>query len=330
MEKTVTVNSRMSYETVVKNLERMGELRVKRISYGRNGHVAVVFRERNFGEFLKESLPWNRSIETKSRKAVLAALAPLIKNAPHSEQLLQNIQDRFDHNVGLTGHALKCDYQPVQRGARPSPLQGGVVASIRKGNSVQLVEADPAKIKCDHAILLTSTAITELSQYPVHSSTKEKLSSIIEKNRVQVLSHRTKPVPCIGITNVPVKLAASTWACITDLELPAVGTNQAILDPEDLSKLLENSVKGKQGAVVIEIIPDQCIEKNGKRTYFYSDDGLRSQIAIARKLVDRAKRSKLDLNITFACKDPAVLKRMRTLNQAKISIQTRPVTLGNV
>lgn len=329
MVKTVTVDSRMNYETVVRNLERLGELRVDSVSYGANDLVRVVFRERNFGEFLKESLPWNRSIEKKSREAVLAALAPLINNARHSEQLLQNIQDRFDHNVGLTGYALKCDYQPVQRGARPSPLQGGVVASIRKGNSVQLVEADPAKIKCDHAILLTSTAIAELRQYPVHSSTKEKLSSIVEQNRAQALGHRTKPVPCIGITNVPVKLAASTWACITDLELPAVGTNQAMLDPEDLSKLLENSVKGKQGAVVIEIIPDHCIEKNGKRTYFYSDDGLRSQIAIARKLVDRAKRSKQDLNITFACKDPAVLRRMRTLNQAKISIQTRPVTSGN-
>ena len=78
---------------------------------------------------------------------------------------------------------------------------------------------------------------------------------------------------------------------------------------------------------MIEIIPDKCIEKSEKRTYSYTNGGLRSQIAIARKLVNNAKASNQNLNITFACKDRAVLERMRTIEQSKISGQTRAVNL---
>lgn len=322
MMQTVTVDSQMKYEAVVRNLERLGEIRVDEIYKDTNGLVKVVFRERNFGEFLKESLPWNRSLAKKSREAVFEALKPLVNNAQHSEQLLQNIQDRVDHNFGVTGYALKCDYQPVLRGARPIPLQGGTIASIRKGNGIHLLEADPAKIKCDHAVLLTSTAITELSQYPAHSSLKKILSDFVWKNKQQEFGAREKSVQSNVNADVSVNLLASTWACVTDVELPAVGANQATLDPQDLSRLLEESIKGKQGAVVVEIIPDYCIEKSEKRNYSYTDNGLRAQIAIARKLVNNAKKSNQNLNITFACKDRAVLERMRTIEQPKISGQT--------
>jgi hypothetical protein len=322
MMQTVTVDSQMKYEAVVRNLERLGEIRVDEIYKDTNGLVKVVFRERNFGEFLKESLPWNRSLAKKSREAVFEALKPLVNNAQHSEQLLQNIQDRVDHNFGVTGYALKCDYQPVLRGARPIPLQGGTIASIRKGNGIHLLEADPAKIKCDHAVLLTSTEITELSQYPAHSSLKKILSDFVWKNKQQEFGAREKSVQSNVNADVSVNLLASTWACVTDVELPAVGANQATLDPQDLSRLLEESIKGKQGAVVVEIIPDYCIEKSEKRNYSYTDNGLRAQIAIARKLVNNAKKSNQNLNITFACKDRAVLERMRTIEQPKISGQT--------
>jgi hypothetical protein len=327
MVKTVTVNSQMKYEAVVRNLERLGELRVKSISTEFDGKTRVIFRERTLGEFFKEILPWNKTLALESRQAVLDAFKPLIKNELHSEQLLQNIKDRVDHNVGLTGYALKCDYQPVLRGARPSPLQGGTVASIRKGNGVHLIEADPAKIKCDHAVLLASTAIAELSQYPAHSSLKEDLSYFVWNNKQQAFGKREASVPSSVRADVSVDLSASTWACVTDLELPTVGTNQAKLDPQDLSILLEESVEGKQGSVVIEIMPDHCIEKSEKRTYSYTDDGLRSQIAIARKLVNNAKASNQNLNITFACKDRAVLNRMQKLGQTKISSQPGTVTL---
>ncbi len=326
MVKTVEVRSNMKYAAVVKNLERLGELRVKSTSTEDNGSTKVIFRERTLGEFFKENLPWNKTLAIESRQAVLNAFKPLMKNELHSEQLLQNIKDRVDHNVGLTGYALKCDYQPVLTRARPSPLQGGTVAAIRKDNGVHLLEADPARIKCDHAVLLTSTAIAELRKYPAHSYTKEKLSDFVDNNRVQVPGKRTNPISPWAITDVPINLSATTWACVTDLELPTAATNRAKLNPQNLSKLLEESVKGKQGAVVIEIIPDECIEKSEKRTYSYTDDGLRSQIAIARKLVNNAKTSNQNLNITFACKDRAVLDRMKKLDQTKISSQPSTFT----
>ncbi len=329
MVKTVTVRSEMKYEAVVKNLERLGELRVESSTIDGRGNVQVIFRERTLDEFFKEILPWNKKLAVQSRRAVLDAFESLLSKEIHSEQLLQNIKDRVEHNVGVTGYALKCDYQPVLRGTRPSPLQGGTVAAIRKGNGMHLIEADPAKIKCDHAVLLTSTAIAELSQYPVHSSLKKDLSDFVWNNKQQEFGKREAPVPSSVRTDVSVNLSALTWACVTDLELPAVGANQAKLDPENLSRLIEKSIKGKQGAVVIEVIPDQCIEKNEKRTYDYTDDGLRSQIAIARKLVNNAKASKQNLNITFACTDSAVLRRMRTLNHAISPSQTTAVILDD-
>ena len=327
MVKTVTVNSQMKYDAVVRSLERLGELRVESIFRRENGSLEVIFRERTLGEIFKESLPWNKELAIQSQQAVLDAFEPLISKELHSEQLFQNIKDRVEHNIGVTGYALKCDYQPVLIGARPRPLQGGVVASIRKGNGVHLLEADPARIKCDHAVLLTSTAIAELRKHPAHSSTKEKLSDFVDENRVQVLGNRTNPILPRAITDVLVNLSATTWACVTDLELPTVGTNQAKLNPQNLSKLLEESVKGKQGAVVIEIMPDDCIEKSEKRTYSYTDDGLRSQIATARKLVNKAKALNQNLNITFACKDRAVLNRMQKLGQTKTSSQPSTVAL---
>ena len=91
MVSTVTVNSQMKYEAAVRNLERLGELRVLSISSAGNGSTKVIFRERTLGEFFKEILPWNTTLALESRQAVLDAFKPLIKNELHSEQLLQNI-----------------------------------------------------------------------------------------------------------------------------------------------------------------------------------------------------------------------------------------------
>jgi hypothetical protein len=326
MVKTVTVRSEMKYEAVVKNLERLGELRVESSTIDGRGNVQVIFRERTLDEFFKEILPWNKKLAVQSRRAVLDAFESLLSKEIHSEQLLQNIKDRVEHNVGVTGYALKCDYQPVLRGARPSPLQGGTVATIRKGNGVHLIEANPAKIKCDHAVLLTSTAITELSQHPAHSSTKDSLNEFVIRKQMQGLRNPDGPALPSVRANVSVNLSAPTWACVTDLELPFL-KHQATLDPTVLSQLLEESIGEKKGAVVVEIIPDSCECPSDDKIYSYSDKGLRSQIAIARKLVDKAKKSNQNLNITFACKDRVVLQRMRTLNQEKVSSQIGIVVL---
>lgn len=99
-------------------------------------------------------------------------------------------------------------------------MQGGTVTSIRKGNGVHLIEADLARIKCDHAVLLTSTAIAELRKHPAYASTKEKLSYFVDDNRAQVLGHRTNPISPRATTNVLVNNAKAsnqnlniTFAC---------------------------------------------------------------------------------------------------------------------
>jgi len=321
MVKEVTVTSKMNYQMIVRNLERLGEIRVDKVLRGGDGETTVVFRERTVGEFFKENLPWNKTLALKSRQAVFDAFAPLLKNQRYSEQLLQNIQDRVQHNIGVTGYALKCDYQPVNAGRRPSPLQGGTVASIRKGNGVHLLEANPAKIKCDHAILLTSTAIAECGGNPAVSTEKKKLEDMVFDNKTKKHGEKSLPIPVKSTDIFPVNLAATNWTCITDLQIPEIQTNQATLELADLAMLVSNSLSGKQGAVVIEVIPDGCVEKSEKRTYSYTDDGLRLQMKIAKDLVDEAKKSKNNVNITFACNDRAVLERMRTLNQGMISNQ---------
>jgi hypothetical protein len=317
MVKTVEVNSRMKYEAVVRNLERLDELRVKSISTEFDGSTKVIFRERTLGEFFKENLPWNKTLAIESRQGVLDAFKPLIKNELHSEQLFQNIKDRVDHNFGLTGYALKCDYQPVLESRRPSPLQGGTVAAISKGNSIQLVEADPAKIKCSHAVLRTSSAIVEALQHP---KLTEILKRLYSSGTVEYQYLDKKSTPRSQLT--PPKLTFETfkdgdttksWCCVADLKLPDISSNEVTIPSDDLKDLIRRAVGEKSGSVVIEVMHDHLEEHHLVSTYSYTNPGLAAQIKAASDMVSKAKEKNKDLVITFACKDKSVLERMSAM-----------------
>lgn len=321
MVKEVTVTSQMKYQMIVRDLERLGEIRVKSACLQINGEIKVVFRERTLGEFFKENLPWNKSLAIHSRKGVVAALAPLLKNERYAEQLLQNIQDRVNHNIGVTGYSLKCDYQPIHRSARPNPLQGGTVAAIGKGNTIQIVEADPAKIKCNHAVLRTSTAIAEASRHPHLKETLKELNSSgkVEYDYPTVISKpRSQPVPVKVIDkNLQVGVAATSWRCVADLKLSDFHSNAATISENDLRNLIRQAVGEQSGSVVIEVMPDYLEEHHQISTYTYTEHGLRAHVKAAKEIITEAKKKNKDLVITFACKDKSVLERMSVLTVSK-------------
>jgi hypothetical protein len=119
----------------------------------------------------------------------------------------------------------------------------------------------------------------------------------------------------IGITTTPfeVNVAATSWSCITDLQLPEFGKNQAEISEKILENLVVGAVGDQSGAVVIEIIPDHLEEHHGEKSRSYTYKGLQAQIRAATHLVAKAKNEKKDLVITFACKDVSVLNRMRDI-----------------
>lgn len=314
MEKKVIVRSDSNYWSILRTLGKLGELRVEKAQHSRTGASEVTFRERTFGEWLKEKFSSDKSASRKAREKVFDALVPLIKGSRSSDQLLQNIRDRIDHDVGISGRALKRDFTPVDTGGRAKPLQGGTTAAISKGNSVQLLEGDPAKIKCSHAVLQTSTAITEASRHPKLQDVQKKLQNFVNADPNPPHQSRDQPVQ-IGITSTSFKVdvAATSWSCITNLRLPELQSNQATISTEALKNLLIKAVEDQSGAVVIEVIPDHLEEHSLKQTYSYTDEGLRKQIQVAAGLVAKAKQHKRDLVITFACKDVSVLERMRKI-----------------
>ena len=305
MGKTIQVNSGMHYSAVLRDLGRCGELRVKRMCE-ENGRYFVEFRERTLSDWFKEKFSKDGVEEKMAREKVVKALTPLIQKSLYPDQLLQNIQDRFEHGKGISGRGLKRDYQPVEAGKRPMPLQGGTIAAISKGHSVQIIQANPAKIKCSHAVLLTSTAIKELQHREDMAELRDQLIDKVSENKSQNFRYSTD----ISVS----RCAATTWTCVTDIELPEPGTNKAQLEPEYLSRALENCIRGKCGAVVVELMPDLCVEIHEKRHYHYSLEGLKAQIRTARELVNQAKNDKTPLVITFACEDASVLEWMKAVN----------------
>lgn len=314
MVNTIQVNSSMSYSAVLRSLGRCGELRVENV-YQNNGTHYVQFRERTLGDWFKEKFSKDGVEEKMAREKVVKALEPLIQKSLYPDQLLQNIRDRFEHGKGISGRGLKRDYQPVEAGKRPMPLQGGTITAISQGHSVQIIQANPAKIKCGHAVLLTSTAIKELQHREDMAQLRNQLMDKVRENKSQNFSRREETISLSRSTDIPVsRCAATTWTCVTDIELPGLGTNKAQLKPDYLSTVLENSVRGKRGAVVVELMPDLCEERHEKRTYSYSPEGLKAQIRTARQLVKQAKNDKTPLVITFACEDASVLDWMKTVN----------------
>ena len=313
MKDKVKVSSDSNYWTILRQIGKLGELRVENV-YKKNGISVVTFRERTFGEWLHDEFSFDKSASREARKKVFDALMPLIKDSCSSDQLLQNIRDRLDHDVGISGRALRRDYMPVDAGRRVLPLQGGTTAAISKGNSVQILEGDPAKIKCSHAVLQLSTASTEASRHPKLQTVHKSLGRFAAANPNPPHQSRDQPVQ-IGITTTPFKVnvAATSWSCITDLQLPELGTNQAKISEEILENLVVKAVGDQSGAVVIEIIPDHLEEHHGEKSRSYTNEGLQAQIRAATHLVAKAKKDKKNLVITFACKDARVLNQMKDI-----------------
>jgi hypothetical protein len=309
----VTVRSDSEYWNVLRRIGKLGELRVSSVSKT-NGRSEVTFRERTLGEWLQDKFSFDKSASRKAREKVFDALVPLIKGSRSSDQLLQNIRDRIDHDVGISGRALKRDYAPVDAGRRVRPLQGGTTTAISKGNSVQILEGDPAKIKCSHAVLQLSTASTEASRHPKLQTVHKSLGRFAAANPNPPHQSRDQPVQ-IGITSTSFKVdvAATSWSCITDLRLPEFGTNQAEISEKILENLVVKAVGDQSGAVVIEVIPDHLEEHHGEKSRSYTDKGLQAQIRAATHLVAKAKKDKKNLVITFACKDVSVLNQMRDI-----------------
>ena len=314
MTDKVTVRSDATYWSILRKIGELGELRVDSIKKTKNGISEITFRERTFGEWLKEKFSSDKSASRKAREEVFQALVPLMSDSRSSDQLFQNIRDRLNHDIGVSGRALRRDYMPVDAGRRAKPLKGGTTTAISKGHSVQILEGDPAKIKCSHAVLQTSTAIAEASQHTKLQKVREKLQLFAETDPGLSNSSRTQPVS-IGVISTPIKVdvAATSWSCIRDLQLPELQTNQATISQETLMDLVIQTVGDQSGAVVIEVIPDHLEEKSQKKIFSYTDDGLRAQIKAAAKQVDEAKKNKKDLVITFACKDVSVLNRMKNI-----------------
>ena len=308
------VRSDANYFSILREIGKLGELRVEKVEKQKNNVSEVTFRERTFGEWLKEKFSSDKSASRKAREEVFKALVPLIGNSRCSDQLLQNLRDRLNHDVGISGRALRRDYTPVDAGRRAKPLQGGTTVAISKGNSVQVLQGDPAKIKCSHAVLQTSTAITEASHHPKLQDVQKRLQNFVNADPNPPHQSRDQPI-WVGIINKPFKVdvAATSWNCITDLRLPELGTNQAEISEETLENLVVKAVGDQSGAVVIEVIPDHLEEHHGEKSRSYTDSGLQSQIRAATQLVAKAKKDKKDLVITFACKDVSVLSRMKDI-----------------
>ena len=300
MTKTIELNSRMDYQSVLRNVGRLGVLRVDN-QYERNGITYVSLHERTWGEWLSETFLAKPKDLASTRQAVANALAPIIqKQARPPEQLVQNIRDRVAHGVDITGRGLARDFAPVTAGKNPKPLQGGTVVARGTGHGVRVLGAPPAAIRCDHAILRGSTAAVALQA-------KNQLHLVRELNKI---AHPSAP-DWVGQTVAIPGAPAGTWSCIDDVKIPASGAGKAVRSPEQLQADLATVLDGKRGAVVVELLPDTCTEKGGVKSWHCSDAGMKAQWQIAEKAVEAAKIAQGALVISFASENVDELKRMK-------------------
>lgn len=304
MSKTIHLDSRMNYQTVIREIGRLGVLRVDE-QRTIKGVTYVKLHERTWGEWLNESLFAKPKDLAKSREDVANALASIIKmrtNPP--EQLIQNIRDRIAHDVDITGRALKRDHQPLEAGKNPRPLQGGTVAARGTGYGVRVIGAPPASIQCDHAILRDHTALNALGSH--YKNQLYLMNSLTTKSSTGTTA--------VGAENLQVKGApAKFWSCIPDLAIRPAGPGHAQLGTEDLQSALARALLNKRGAVVVDLLPDSCTEKGGSKQWHYSDEGIKAQWKVAEQAIKAAKITKEPLVISFACDDISQLERMKTL-----------------
>ena len=312
MGKAITLDSRQDYQSILKNIRQLGVLRVDSC-YKKNGITFVTLHERTAKEWLAEKL--NSAKATASRKAAEEALISLVEaKALRPEQLVQNIRDRTKHDADITGRALCRDYARVAGSQNPQPLKGGTIAARGKGNSVQILAAPAIKVRCDHAILRDSTALSDIS---VRTDLLEAYDSLRRWQEPVTNSIRggksVNPAVCVS-QRIEVGLAAKSWTCIADPVLPPTGSGEIKLAKSNLEQMIRAALDGAKGSVVIEPIPDKLVEKNGKSVRTYSEEGLRAQLLAAREAVKSAKNAKVSLVVSFACEDKEVLNKLKNLS----------------
>lgn len=315
MGKPINLNSQLSYQAIIKNIGQRGVLRVDS-TYERNGIKHVILHERTAKEWLMEKL--NPAKARASREKVEAALISLVEaTARRPEQLVQNIRDRTQHGVDITGRAIKRDHQRVEAHQNPLPLKGGTVAARGTGNSVQIIAASAIKVRCDHAILRDSTALSDIS---VRTDLLEAYESLRRWQEPVTNSIRggksVNPAACVS-QRIEVGLAAKSWTCIADPVLPPTGSGEIKLAESNLEQMIRAALDGAKGSVVIEPIPDKLVEKNGKSVRTYSEEGLRAQLLAAGEAVKSAKNAKVSLVVSFACEDKEVLNKLKNLKTKK-------------
>lgn len=301
MTRNITLDSRTNYQNALRELGRMGVLRVDH-QYTKNGITHVMLHERTWGEWLQETFLTKKADLANTRQAVAAALEPIIRaqGAAPPEQLVQNIRDRVAHGVDITGHALARDFAPVSAGKNAKPLQGGTVAARGTGHGVRVLGAPPASIRCHHAILRNGTASAALqANKQIH--------------RVHELNQPAKPdaPDWVGKTVSVPSAAAGTWNSIEDVRIPTGGATEARRTTAQLQAALATALEGKRGAVVVELLPDTCTETNGVKQWSCSDEGMIAQWQVAGKAVQAAKIAKGNLVVSFASADIDELKHMK-------------------
>lgn len=312
MSKTVELDSRMNYESMLRAIGRLGVLRVDN-HFERNGIKVVTLHERTVTEWFKEK--FNPGIAKASRQAAEAALVCLVATtARRHEQLVQNIHDRTAQGIDITGRAIARDYQRVSANRNPLPLQGGTVVARGKGRGVQVINVPAQKIRCEHAILRDTTALGEIATNKLKTGEYHQLRNW-RLNPAENFSDDAKAHDRQDVSGTrTVGLAARTWTCVSDAIPARTGAGKAGYDAAQVEQMIEAALKGKSGAVVLEPLPDQCVDMAGELAWSYSDEGLRAQARAARKAV---RNTKDDLVITFACADQDVLQRMQALGVAR-------------
>jgi uncharacterized protein YbjQ (UPF0145 family) len=312
MGKAITLDSRQDYQSILKNIRQLGVLRVDSC-YQKNGITFVTLHERTAKEWLAEKL--NSAKATASRKAAEEALISLVEaKALRPEQLVQNIRDRTKHDADITGRALCRDYARVAGSQNPQPLKGGTIAARGKGNSVQILAAPAIKVRCDHAILRDTTAISDISgRIGLNKSYHSLGDWQLEARKPMRNGNGIDTQSCVS-QSIEVGLAANSWTCIADVVLPRTGPGSISLLEGDVEAMIRAALDGAKGSVVIEPIPDQLIEKNGQEIRTYSDKGLRAQLRAAREATKSAKSNGNNLVVSFASENQEVLTRLKSIS----------------
>ena len=298
----IRLDSIRSYEDFISNVAQMGVLR-RDERVDENGALVVTLRERTWGEWLQESLRSKPQELAQKRQAVADVIAFIInKQARAPEQLVQNIRERVSRNKDITGRALKRDQDSGFFSEGPLPLKDGIVAARGTGRGLRVLGAPPASIKCDHVILRSTTALRELDRR--YSDQRDRLMPDLIGNPVR---GKLAIGQNLTIDGAP----AGSWSCITDVA-PIKNSGRLYgVKPEDLEAALSRALQGKRGAVVVDLLPDACIDINGTEHWNFALEAMAAQCRAAENEIKAAERSGESLVISFACEDVKELERMR-------------------